>query len=207
MDEYPIFDEAYRAGLNKKIVDHYAHHEIGQESVDMFIHAFKRKMNEIMPMFNQLYVSERMKIDPLNTMSIKTVAAGANESVTDNKAESENTTRTSAAGQVVSSEFPQTQLQRRKDYASSGSDSTNVGESAGGGKEASNVKATAKDENESATTGWQGSQAMLLMQYRATFLNIDMDIINALPELFMWVWNNGDQYTNNINGQGYPYYG
>ena len=65
--EYPIFDEAYRGVLEKKILRHYYTREIGQETFGLFQLFLSDKMNEIMPYYNQLYESELLKhqIEPL----------------------------------------------------------------------------------------------------------------------------------------------
>ena len=55
LDEYPIFDESYRAALNQKILDHYYMEEIGLETPDLFNHYLKVRMNEIMPYYNEMY--------------------------------------------------------------------------------------------------------------------------------------------------------
>lgn len=67
LDEYPIFDENHRATLNDKIISHYYFREIGQETPSRFAFNLRRKMNEIMPYYNQLYESEMIKYDPLFT--------------------------------------------------------------------------------------------------------------------------------------------
>lgn len=66
---YPIFDETYRESLNEKIIAHFYFREIGQETPDRFNYMLARRMNEIMPYYNQLYKSEAMaaNIDPLST--------------------------------------------------------------------------------------------------------------------------------------------
>lgn len=88
LSEYPIFDEEYREGLNKKITDHYYNREIGQETVEMFTFAMRRKMNEVMPYFNQLYESTRLEYDPLSTLNISRVHDGdVKESSTGNRTE------------------------------------------------------------------------------------------------------------------------
>lgn len=69
LDDYPIFDEAYRQTLNDKIVRHYWFHEIGFETWDRFAHYLEVAMHEEMPYFNQLYKSELLKLDPLLTFS------------------------------------------------------------------------------------------------------------------------------------------
>lgn len=67
LDTYPIFDERYRPILNDKIIDHFYTREICTPAPDRFNRFLERRMNEIMPYYNQLYHSERIKYNPLNT--------------------------------------------------------------------------------------------------------------------------------------------
>ena len=71
LSKYPIFDESYRESLNHKIEQHYYYREIGQETPDRFKRMMERTMNEIMPYYNQLYLSEREKFDWLITNSLR----------------------------------------------------------------------------------------------------------------------------------------
>ena len=41
LNDYPIFDEAYRSVLNNKILDHFLYDEIGLETPDIFNHYLK----------------------------------------------------------------------------------------------------------------------------------------------------------------------
>ena len=59
LNEYPIFDEAYRPVLNKAILDYYYMYEIGFETPYLFRHYLKSKMNLIMPKFNALFEAEK----------------------------------------------------------------------------------------------------------------------------------------------------
>lgn len=63
--DYPIFDEAYRPVLEKKILKHYYTREIGYETYGRFKLALDAKMNEIMPYYNKLYNSELITFNPL----------------------------------------------------------------------------------------------------------------------------------------------
>lgn len=63
--EYPIFDENYRATLETKILKHYYFREIGMETVGLFKHFLRTRMNEIMPYYNKLYESETLEFNPL----------------------------------------------------------------------------------------------------------------------------------------------
>ena len=65
LDLYPIFDESYRETLNKKILAHYRYREIGAETPQRFRHYLVSKMNEIMPLYNQMYKSELLEFNPL----------------------------------------------------------------------------------------------------------------------------------------------
>lgn len=55
--DYPIFDEAYRKPLNYKILAHFVNWQLGQETPALFKFTIDRKMREIMPYYNQLYLN------------------------------------------------------------------------------------------------------------------------------------------------------
>lgn len=67
--EYPIFDETYRSVLETKILKHYYTREIGVETVALFKHFLRTRMNEIMPYYNKLYTSETISFNPLYDFS------------------------------------------------------------------------------------------------------------------------------------------
>lgn len=67
LNNYPIFSESHRNVLNRKIIDHYYFREIGLETADRFSFFLKRKMNEIMPYYNEMYMSTLIAYDPLAT--------------------------------------------------------------------------------------------------------------------------------------------
>ena len=60
---YPIFDESYKPILEEKILTHYYTREIGFETVGLWKHFLKMRMNEIMPYYNKLYISESLMPD------------------------------------------------------------------------------------------------------------------------------------------------
>lgn len=76
MPEYPIFDETYRYNLNKKILEHYYTREIGFETVGLWKQKMRARMREIMPYYNQLYLSEQIKFEPLKNIELVTNKAG-----------------------------------------------------------------------------------------------------------------------------------
>ena len=191
LDVYPIFDEAYRAALNEKIIAHYNEQEIGHETISMFRYAMARKMNEIMPLFNQHYVASQIEIDPLKTVDIKNVGVGTETSAT--------VSSSTAGGRVVASNTPQVRLSGQGDYATSAQDSNSKTDADGTANNASNTDNT--------TSGYSGNPAELVYAMRQTFLNIDLMVIEQLSELFMMVWDNGEEYTKGNNYYDYYSYG
>lgn len=179
LDKYPIFDEAYRSQLNDKIIAHYNEQEIGHETVSMFRYAMARKMNELSPIFNQHYKASQIEIDPLLTINIKNVGAGQETSTTESSS--------TAGGRVVASNTPQVRLSGQGDYATSAQDSNSKTEADG---TASNATST-----DNSTSGYSGNPAELIYQMRQTFINVDLLVIDSLSELFMMIWDNGQEYT------------
>lgn len=204
LDDYPIHppllavDPQFRDHLNKKIIDHYLNCEIGMESIPQFVLAVRRKLNEQMPYINQHYAASMITIDPLLTVNVQ------NSQSTDGTATATSTSDTNSDGtsktRLVQSDTPQTMLQADGEYASGAADTI------------SNTDATAKSVDASTTNqagsvdgsvkGFQGSAAMMIMQYRQSFVNVDMMVIDALSDCFMSVWTNGDEFTTGGNYYG-----
>jgi hypothetical protein len=190
--KYPIFDEAYRAGLNAKIIDHYRMYEIGQETIGQFRFALNRKMREIMPYYNQMYESTQTTLDPFKTMDY--TDSGSSDSTSTGTSES----TTDSASRAVASEMPQVHLSPNEDYATSANDV--IGNATTNGTTNTGTNGTVDRH----VTGSQGHQATLMMQYRKSLLNIDMNVISELESLFMQVWDNGDEFHG---GMAYGWFG
>jgi hypothetical protein len=136
LDSYPLFDESYRATLNDKVIAHYNEQEIAHETISMFRYAMNRKMNEVMPLFNQHYRASLIPIDPLLTVNIRNIGEGTEAGTgtetlagtsTETGADTSTTESTSTAGgRVVASNTPQVRLSGQGDYASSAQDSNSV---------------------------------------------------------------------------------
>ena len=58
LDEYPIFEESYRAKLNNKIIEHYYFKEIGTDTLGRFRWYMRTTMNEIMPYYNKFVLNK-----------------------------------------------------------------------------------------------------------------------------------------------------
>lgn len=62
--DFPIFDESYRSVLETKLLKHYYTREIGFETVGLWKLWLNKRLNEIMPFYNQLYKSETLEFNP-----------------------------------------------------------------------------------------------------------------------------------------------
>lgn len=201
LNDYPIFQEDYRPQLNKLITDHYHNREIGMETIAMFRHAVMRRMNEVMPYYNQLYESQRIEFDPLSTIDIRSLSTGKTDTEGETNAESTSEMTNTGDTRSVQSDTPQVRLSGDGDYASSAADTISESTGTGSGTETQNVNSSETSENESRTTGYQGAPAGLIMEYRRSLMNIDLLVIDELGDMFMGVWDNGDDilpypYTN-----------
>lgn len=201
--DYPIFDESYRDHLNVKIVQHFWNREIGAETISMFRQQLRKRMHEIMPYWNQHYLATQRVYDPLKTIDIKTVAdsTGANALT----GSGTNTSGSDAKSQGIMSSFPQTMLMPNGDYADTGQ--TGISNTTATGSSTETQNSTNSGNVVSETSGYQGNPAILIAEYRATFVNTDMDIIGQLNDLFMGIWGLSDDYTTNGRSSFYGYYG
>lgn len=84
---YPLYDPSYKRVLETKIIKHYYFREIGMETVGLFKFFLERKLNEIMPLFNKLYESELMVVNPLYTVNLTTKHEGNGKKGVDSKTE------------------------------------------------------------------------------------------------------------------------
>lgn len=195
LNEYPIFDETHREILNKKIIDHYFNHEIGMENISMFRLAMKRRMNEIMPQYNQHYALSKIEIDALSTVNIS--SANTNEAESTGTSAGTNISKTAAKSAAVSSNFPQVKIEEDGYYATAAQDNTSTSEADGKSEESQEgrQKATASG----STQGYQGHQPELIFAARQTIVNIDLDIITELETLFMGIWAVDAEYTKARN--------
>lgn len=194
LSTYPVFDDSHRAILNEKIVRHYYTQEIGQESIPLFTLAVSKRMHEIMPYMNDLYRSQLLEIEPLLSFNMTTVTEHTGEQSASTLGNSASKALNSADGKVTAFDTPQTKLSETEYYASGRSESVNGAVSDTTANEFGSSEAESTDKSETTVRGYQGSPSDLLMSYRATILNVDLMIVENLQDLFMVVWNTGDNY-------------
>ena len=185
LDQYPIFDEAHREILNQKIIDRYWLQEIGQETIEIFCHFMARRMNEIMPYFNQLYETQKLEFDPITNTRMTTESQS--EGTSSGLGTAENTNTQDSKSRAVNSDTPQVQLSGYGDYATSLGDA--ISHASADGMATNTTSDTVNNAGSSTVEGYQGSPSDLLTAFRSTIINIDLMVIEALADLFMLIWS------------------
>lgn len=187
--------DEFRDALNGKIIRHYFNREIGLESTSLFRYNMETKMGEIMPFFVKLYETELIEFDPLSTMDIESTSKQDNKSSSKGNQKSKGDSSNESTS--IHSTFPQQMIVNDNgQYADDRMQTNGSGDQSGEVDETRDASETGNST--SRTKGYSGSASALLTAYRGTLLNIDMDVIRQLEELFMQVWDTGDSYTGGM---------
>lgn len=93
---FPIYDEAHRADLCKKILRHYYTDEIAFETFGLWQLAINTKLVEIMPQYNSLYKASAEIINPLYNKSLSRQYDGTSKG-TNKATRTDNLTDTASA--------------------------------------------------------------------------------------------------------------
>ena len=215
LDDYPLFDESYRAILNSKIMNHYFDHEIGLETPDLFNHYLSNRMAEIMPYYNEMYRVQALIANPFHNFEYSETSKRETDQDNTQTTTGENIETTNqdsdttfTKGQVRShsaqSDTPQSNLTPYNVATGGYASLVNMSETESDNDVTSGQASTdARQDSQTETagniktvddyirtiTGSQGiSKPEILKQYKAAFINIDREIINDLRDLFMMVY-------------------
>lgn len=204
LDDYPIYDEAHRSVLNGKIIRRYYMREIGFETLGQFAWNMRRKMHEIMPYYNELFESEALVTEPMLSRNLDyTERWTRGESTSRDKSDARSTdtastSRSTSDDRNVFQDTPMNGLDtgavEAMDYATNVTldhGATENGASARNETSGSSTDAYTGDFDGTRAHGLRGydtSQSELLLTYRKTLLNIDLEIVDKLSTLFMGLW-------------------
>ena len=173
-DEIAIIEERgtwTKEKLAKLIVKHYWMHEIGLETVGLFVHQVKVAMQEIMEEKLPLIYSASLKYDPL-------VNVDFTETYT-----SENSQDGNSDGLSVNSDTPQGQISKEAILGGSYASSTGASEGTSHSEGSQSYTRKQKGNSGSLTT----AQA-LVRDYRKNIIMINRDIVKDLANLFMNIY-------------------
>lgn len=139
LEDYPIWDESEREGLNQLIIDHFRYREIGAETPKLFIYYLNRTMREEMRALNVVFESMstlQTSLDLLNNEEIweegasQQVSSGRSaNSGSDMRTTSETRAEQSASETVSSTATQQSNEGKSHAYASTNPSVTMVGKS------------------------------------------------------------------------------
>lgn len=194
--DYPIFDENYRHVLNTKILKHYYINEIGLETYALWKLRLNTKMNEIMLYYNQLYKSELYTFNPLYDTDI-TRQHKVDRSQDSTTKTTDTSTTKQTNGNVHADAYSDTpqggitgveKLNYLTNYRKVTDD--NKLDSKITGNTDTDTGITSLESYVETVKGKQGvrNYSDLLKDFRSTFLNIDMQVIDSLSDLFMLIW-------------------
>ena len=194
--DFPIFDENYRSVLQTKILKHYYTREIAFETVGLWQLKLDTRLNEIMPYYNKMYLSELLDFNPFYDVDYTRTHDGERND-TGNQTDAATTNATdhvvnSSATWDKFSDTPQgtvsnldnsTYLTNARNVTSN---STSDATKAQTDNRTTNNRYNSLDEYTDVVVGKMGtaSYSDLLNKFRDTFLNIDMMIIEELQDLF-----------------------
>lgn len=157
--------------LAKKIVDNYFMREIGLETIALFQHQVKVKMNNIMESKLPLIYSSAIKYDPLVNVDVTTTVS---RQVDDSS---------NANGLTINSDTPQGNINKADILAGNYATSTQGGEST---NQTQSVESSTT--NTKGNSGVSATAQKMVEQYRENIRAIDYEIIKELNSLFMGLY-------------------
>lgn len=189
LQDYPIFDESYRKVLNQKILYHYYENEIGFETAALFKFYLNNKMNEIMEYYNTLYKVQKEMLDK-NLLIFNVNLTEKLERQVDGKTNTSSDGTSQNDSKSVFQDTPQGKIYQGTiddmEYA------TNVSFGRSNVKDNTNTNGTTNSTESyiKTITGNNGGvyNIDIISKIKKNLMNIDMEIINSLNDLFMQIY-------------------
>lgn len=187
-----FFDEDYRKFLCCKILKHYYFREIGMETAGQWMYYMNTKLEEIMPYYNQLYESSKLKFEPfIDTDLTRTNTITKTNESEENGTSNNNGTNNNTVRDAYS-DTPQGGLQGVENgtYLTNARKTTTENNYNDDGTTTKSTSGKGNETHNETVKGKQGSgtYSKYLNEYRDTMLNIDMQVINEFSELFFMLW-------------------
>lgn len=187
-----IFDDTYKSVICQKILKHYYLREICSETVGVWLLWMNTRLEEIMPYYNQLYLSAKLEFNPFNDVDLtrKHTTTGNEKSTGDRATTSEGSQNDDL--KELYSDTPQGSVSNLEDesYLTHATINKNNSTSNSTATENTNSNVDTTEEYIETIKGKQGSEnySTLLNKYRETLLNIDMQVIEEFSDLFFGLW-------------------
>ena len=173
--------------LAKKIVDHYYMREIGFETPGLFEHQAKIKMQEIMELELPVIYSNSLDYDPLESVLFDITETRNIEGTGTSNSESNS----SGSGLSISSDTPQTNINKEDILSGKYASQTNGSEtetSVEGNTTSTSNTVETLTHHEQGNKGVLDSYQKMLVDYRKSLVAVDTRIIEKLNSLFMGIY-------------------
>lgn len=209
---FPIYDESYRTILEEKILRHYYVMEIGCETVGLWKHFLKMKLNEIMPYYNKMYESTLFEYNPLHDVDYTKVGSRTADGTKKSEGTSTDSQTTESEGSSTASavsgtkdlfsDTPQGAVSDlegerylteartvRNDTSTENSNEAKTGSERTGSDSRNDILHNV-DEYTERIFGKTGNvdYSKNIMNFREAIINVDMMIIDELASLFFQLW-------------------
>lgn len=182
-------NQSIKSAFETKFIDTYLFHEIGQETVARFKHFLKRRLNNIMPYYKQLYETE-LRTKDIDFMLNKDLTETFERLVQGENISNVNSNSTNSSNDKVKESYLEQGLANIDlDDKLTGVTSNNTtidSNSISSSTDKTNNKETTKliSQGNIGVT----SSAELLEKWRKILINIDELIINECSDLFMQIY-------------------
>lgn len=212
LTNYPLFDSNYRNTLNNKIINHFMFREYSADTPDQFRFFLNRKLNEIMPYYNELYRSAALNYDILtNSNTHETFertdcntshSTGSASENSNDSSQSSSTNGNTTSQLALHAQTPASLISLQDDLTGQGyaDDVSRQKVSVSGndyvtsGSNGSSYNSTVNNAENNGTenyvrnlTGNNGAASFpkLIQDFRDAIINIDMLIIDELEVCFI----------------------
>lgn len=182
-----------KATFEQKVIDHYRFRQIGQETVGRFLHYFRTRIREIMPYYVQLYEFDakfRNIEDPLESYNLVETFQQATKD--NGKTTSKITSNTLGSSDNLSkfSDTPQGTITNLDTHLTNATKVTGSDTSNTTGDTTGTTEGNGEMSHTLTRKGNIGVQPLggEVENIRKAFINIDMQIIDELRDLFLQVY-------------------
>lgn len=196
--EYPSYYKGEeKAAFEQKVLDHFWLRQIGMETPGRWLHYFRSRVREIMPYYIQLYESQALMQaidDPFGNVDfVETYEEeSSGSSVSQSRGSVSDTNYDQQDHKRKFSNTPQGNIENLDNYMTEATvettDDMHSSETATVGSAEGTQTGTVKHTMTKKGNQGVNTYAHDMKELRATFLNIDLDIINELNDLFLRVY-------------------
>ena len=190
-----------KAAFEQKVLDHYRFRQIGFETVGRFLHYFRTRIREIMPYYVQVYEFDakfRNIDDPLEsynlTETFMQTTAGSGRTTGTNTASHSSESSGTSENLTKFSDTPQNSVENLDNFLTTATritgDETGSSSGSSSGSSESNTEDNGTTEHTLTRKGNIGVQPLggEVLNIRSAFINIDIQIIEELRDLFLQVY-------------------